>query len=155
MAEMNGLEHDLNFFMLSALKEAMLAKEADEVPVGAVIEYKGQIIASAHNTVEAEKDASCHAEMLVLKEAARKLDMWRLDECTLYVTLEPCAMCASAAVNFRVGNIVFGAFDKNFGACSSLLDLTDGMLQTKVRVVGGVMEEECSKLLSDYFKTKR
>lgn len=147
--------NDLNSFMAEAIRQAEVSFGEDEVPVGAVIEYKGQIIAAAHNMVEKEQDASCHAEIIVLKEAAKKLNTWRLNECTLYVTLEPCAMCAGAAVNFRVNAIVFGAFDKRFGACGSAMDVTDGAMMNKVKVIGGVMEDECSKLLSDYFKAKR
>lgn len=148
-------KHNLNYYMQAALNMAQLAFDMDEVPVGAVIEHDGQIIAEAHNLVEKNKDASAHAELLAMKEAAEKLGTWRLSECTLYVTLEPCAMCAGAAVNFRLKTIVFGAYDKNFGACGSSFDLTDGFMASKVEVIGGVLEKECSEILTDYFKTKR
>ncbi|MBQ2661299.1 MAG: tRNA adenosine(34) deaminase TadA [Clostridia bacterium] len=148
-------KHNLNHYMQAALKMAQLAFDMDEVPVGAVIEHEGQIIAEAHNLVEKNNDASAHAELLAMKEAAQKLGTWRLSECTLYVTLEPCAMCAGAAVNFRLKSIVFGAYDKNFGACGSSFDLTDGFMTSKVEVIGGVLEKECSRVLTDYFKAKR
>lgn len=141
--------------MRLALQEAQRAKEADEVPVGAVLVHKGEVIARAHNLVETLKDATAHAEMLVMREGAKALNSWRLEDCTLYVTLEPCAMCAGAAVNARLHRIVFGAFDQRMGCCGSALDITDNAMGIEVEAIGGILEEECAGILSQYFKEKR
>lgn len=142
-------------FMREALLEAAKARETDEVPVGAVIVKDGRVIARAHNMTEALADATAHAEMLALREAERVLGSWRLTGCTLYATLEPCAMCAGAAVNCRVDAIVFGAFDGAAGCCASVAELTEGWLPHRIRTVGGVLEAECAAQLSEYFKAKR
>ncbi|MBQ9833014.1 MAG: tRNA adenosine(34) deaminase TadA [Clostridia bacterium] len=152
---MQARKRNSDYYMQAALNEAQLAFAMDEVPVGAVIEYKGEIIAAAHNLVESTQDAMAHAEILAMREASRRMESWRLQDCTLYVTLEPCAMCAGAAVNCRLKRIVFGAFDEKYGACGSAIDLTDGLLANRIEVIGSVMEAECSKLLSEYFKKKR
>ena len=141
------------------MKEALsLAKEAealDEVPVGAIIVHKGRIIARAHNTRERSKCATHHAEILAIEEACRTLGGWRLPETTLYVTMEPCVMCAGAIVSARIPNVVFAAHDLRFGAFGSLFDLTELPLNHRPSVKGGVLLEEARDVLSTYFKRKR
>ena len=141
-------------YMDLAIAQARLAAQRDEVPVGAVLVKGDKVIASAHNLVETLGDATAHAEMLVLREGMRQLG-WRLSDCTLYVSLEPCAMCAGAIVNARLGKLIFGAFDERFGCCGSRVDLvTDALIYT-VLTVGGIAEAECAALLSAYFQGKR
>ena len=147
--------HDDLYYMSEALHEACLAAEIDEVPVGAVIVRDGNIIARAHNLRETEKNALCHSETLCGDRACRALGGWRLPGCTLYVTMEPCPMCAGAIVNSRIERVVFGAFDYRAGAFGSVLDLNAYPLNHKPEIVGGVMEEECRSLLQSFFKRKR
>lgn len=142
------------FFMRKALEEAKKAFSEDEVPVGAVMVRNGEIIASAHNTRESDKNALHHAEIKAIDEACKALGGWRLVGCTLYVTLEPCPMCAGAIINARVERVVYGAYDKKAGSFGTMLDLTSYPLY-KPEVEGGVLSEECSALLSDFFKAKR
>lgn len=142
-------------YMHAALLQAQLAFAADEVPVGAVLVREGQIIARACNAVERTGDPTAHAEILALREGARVLGTWRLTGCTLYATLEPCAMCAGAAVNARLSRLVFGAHEEKTGCCGSVLDLTDAMFLHTVSCCGGVMERECGALLASYFAKKR
>ncbi len=141
------------------MKMAMaLAKEAeaeDEVPVGAIIVRGGEVIAKAHNTRQTEKIATRHAEISVIEEACRVLHGWRLPDTTLYVTMEPCVMCAGAVINARIPRVVFGVSDVRFGAFGSLLDLSKIPLNHKVEVEGGVFEDENRDMLSAYFKRKR
>ena len=141
------------------MKQAiLLAKEAasrDEVPIGALIVRNGEVIAEAFTTREADKCATHHAELSAIEAACKRLGGWRLPRCTLYVTLEPCPMCAGAVINSRVERVVFGAFDKRAGVYGSLCDLTALPFNPTPCVVGGIMEEECRTLLSDYFKAKR
>jgi tRNA(adenine34) deaminase len=134
---------------------AEAARELDEVPVGAVVVRDGVIIAEAHNTRETSKCATHHAEVLAIEAACRALGGWRLPGVTLYVTMEPCAMCAGAIVNARVPRVVYGAPDLRFGAFGSLIDLAKVPLNHTPEVVGGVLREECVELLSSYFKAKR
>ena len=143
-----------DFFMRRALDEAKNAFYEDEVPVGAVIVRNGEIIASAHNTRESDKNALNHAEIKAIDEACKALGGWRLVGCTLYVTLEPCPMCAGAIINSRVERVVYGAHDKKVGSFGTMLDLTDYPLY-KPEVEGGVLSDECSAILSDFFKAKR
>jgi len=144
-------------WMGRALELAHSAALAGEVPVGAVlINGDGLEVAAASNLVEARKDGTAHAELLVLQEASRKLGLWRLTDCTLYVTKEPCAMCAGAIVNCRVGALIFGASDPRMGAAGGALDVTGfpGMLhRTPVRK--GVLEEECAAVLREFFRNRR
>jgi tRNA(adenine34) deaminase len=142
-------------FMNIALGEARIALSLDEVPVGAVLVKDGEVIAKAHNLRETTSDPTAHAEIIALREAANKLGSWRLSGCTLYVTLEPCAMCAGACVNARVKRIVFGAFDERAGCCGSVADITDNWFNHSVESVGGVCEEECAGILKAYFSEKR
>ena len=142
-------------FMREAMRLADMAAEIDEVPVGAVVVRDGRIIASAYNTREHSKCATHHAEILAIEEACRVLGGWRLIGATLYVTMEPCAMCAGAIINARVPRVVYGARDLRFGAFGSLIDLAELPLNHKPEVVRGVCGEECRDVLRRYFKKKR
>ena len=142
-------------FMLEALKEAQKAAKKDEVPVGAVVVHKGRIIARAHNLREHRHLPDAHAEHIAMHKAAKKLGGWRLVDCTLYVTLEPCPMCAGMAINARIPRVVFGAYDKKAGALGSLYDLNEGKLNHTFECVGGILKEECAQVLKDYFRKKR
>ena len=143
-------------YMRLALKEAEVARDEDEVPVGAVIIHDGRIIGKAHNQRERLRDPTAHAEMIAITQAAASLDRWRLTGATLYVTLEPCPMCAGALVLARIDRLVYGATDPKAGACGSLYDIvTDGRLNHRLDVISGVLEEECRSLLQDFFRGRR
>ena len=142
--------------MDKAILEALKAKEKDEVPIGAVLVKDGKIIARAHNLMEKKQLPTAHAEILCIEKASKKLDSWRLDGTTLFVTVEPCAMCAGAIANARIKEVVFGAFEKKSGCAESKYSvLTDSGLNHVVSYIGGVKEEECAKLIKDYFRKKR
>ena len=147
-------EEDL-FYMRRAIELAKEAAERDEVPVGAVAVRDGKIIAEASNDREASKCATHHAELLCIEKSCKALGGWRLPGVTLYVTMEPCCMCAGAIINARIPRVVFGAPDLRFGAFGSLVDLSEVGLNHKPEILGGVLKEECAKVLSDYFKAKR
>ena len=142
--------------MQLALRLAGQAEEAGEVPVGAVVIHGQRVVARACNQVEMLKDATAHAEMIALTQASAAVGDWRLTECTLVVTKEPCAMCAGAMVNARLGRLVYGAPDPRMGAAGSALDITDhpGMLH-RVPVTGGVLGAECQALLQAFFRRRR
>lgn len=142
-------------FMREAIKLALLAAEHDEVPVGAVAVRDGEIIASAFNTREESKCATHHAEILAIEAACRALSGWRLPGVTLYVTMEPCVMCAGAIINARIERVVYGARDHRFGAFGSALDVNAVGLNHRPEIVGGVLGDECADILSSYFKNKR
>ena len=142
-------------FMREAIKLALLAAEHDEVPVGAVAVRDGEIIASAFNTREESKCATHHAEILAIEAACRALGGWRLPGVTLYVTMEPCVMCAGAIINARIERVVYGARDHRFGAFGSALDVNAVGLNHRPEIVGGVLGDECADILSTYFKNKR
>lgn len=143
-------------FMRAAIKQAEKAREKDEVPIGAVLVSDGKIIARAYNMTEEKQSATAHAEVLVIEKACKKLKSWRLDGAELYVTLEPCAMCAGAIANARIKKVYFGAYEKKSGcAVSKYPVLTDNGLNHSADFVGGIEEEHCAKLLKDYFKAKR
>ena len=143
-------------FMGMALREAEVAVEEGEVPVGAVIVRDGEVIGKAHNQREMLRDPTAHAEMIAITQAAAALEAWRLAETVLYVTLEPCVMCAGAIVLARVPLLVFGASDPKAGACGTLFDIPgDGRLNHRAAVVGGVLAEECGAILSAFFRKKR
>lgn len=144
------------YYMGRALKEALQAAEEGEVPVGAVAVHDGRIIARAWNQVEKLKDATAHAEILALTQASAMLGDWRLEEVDLYVTKEPCAMCAGALVNCRLRRLIFGMPDPRSGAAGSALDITGfpGMLH-RVEVTSGVLEDECRELMQEFFKKAR
>jgi len=142
-------------FMRAAIDEAVKAADAGEVPVGAVVVKDGRIVVGAHNRREGWHDATAHAELLAISAAGRMLGGWRLSDCTLYVTLEPCAMCAGSIVNARVGRVVFGAHDAVAGAMGSVLNLPRYPLGAAPEVTGGVLAAECAALLQRFFKEKR
>ena len=142
--------------MGEALAEARAAAGAGEVPVGAVVVCEGAVIARAHNRREGDGDPTAHAEVLALREAARHLRTWHLEGCTLYVTLEPCFMCAGALVNARVARLVYGAMDPKAGAVGSLHDVPrDERLNHRLEVRAGVRSEECGQVLRDFFAARR
>ena len=142
-------------FMRQALALAKKAARADEVPVGALIVREGKIIARAYNKRETLKSPTAHAEFLAIAKAAKKMGGWRLMGCTLYVTLEPCPMCAGAIVNSRIPKVVFGAPDPKAGAFGSVYNLAEGKLNHTPEIVSGVLQKECGDVLSEYFKKKR
>lgn len=143
-------------FMLEALEEAKNAYRKKEVPVGAVAVLGDKIIARAHNEREDLADPTAHAEILCIKRASKKLRRWRLNDVTLYSTLEPCSMCAGAMVHARIHRLVFGAKDLKAGACGSALDVIDlGLLNHRVKVSSGVLKDESEKILNDFFKNIR
>ncbi|HHT9155846.1 MAG TPA: tRNA adenosine(34) deaminase TadA [Candidatus Tripitaka sp. YC43] len=142
-------------YMRLALKEAEKALEEDEVPVGAVIVHEGHIIARAHNQRERLKDPTAHAEMIAITQAAAYLENWRLEGATLYVTKEPCIMCAGAMVQARLTSLVFGAFDEKGGACGSVVNLVEETrFNHQVKVTGGVLAEESAVLLREFFQER-
>ena len=141
-------------FMRLALLEAQKARDEDEVPVGAVMVRNGQVIASAYNTREYGKNALYHAEIKAIDAACKALGGWRLVGCTMYVTLEPCPMCAGAIINARVERVVYGASDYKAGAFGTMLNLTDYPLY-KPQITSGVLADECASILTDFFKKKR
>ncbi len=142
--------------MTLALSEARAAVDHDDVPVGAVVVYDGNVIAARHNERELRHDPTAHAEVLALADAATSIGSWRLHDCTLYVTLEPCAMCAGAAVNARLGRVVYGARDPKAGAVDSHFRLLDGsVLNHEVQVLSGIRADECGDLLRAFFRARR
>ncbi len=142
-------------FMEAALCEAQAAAEADETPVGAVVVCGDEIIARAHNLVETLHDPTAHAEMLALKQAAELKGCRELSDCVLYVTMEPCPMCAGACLLLRIGAVAFGAYDSTCGAFGSKFDIGSGAAGRVIPVIGGIMDEVCAALLKDFFKDKR
>lgn len=143
-------------FMKEALKEAKKAAEKLEVPVGCVIVKEGKIIARAHNLKETKFDTTKHAEMIAIQKASKKLKSWRLLGCDMYVTLEPCSMCAGAIINSRIQKVYIGAKDEKTGACGSVLNLFDDYtFNHKVETEIGIMQQECEKILKDFFKKLR
>lgn len=143
-------------FMSRAFEQAQAAREIDEVPVGAVIQRGGRIIGAAHNMTRQLKDPTAHAEMIAITQAAEAIGDWRLNDCTMYVTLEPCPMCAGAIVNSRLGTVVYGATDPKAGAVESLFRLLqDDRLNHRSEVVSGVMGPKCGQILTDFFREKR
>ncbi len=142
-------------FMRAAIELARRAEELDEVPVGAIIVRDGEIIAEAYNTRESSRCATHHAEILAIERACEALGGWRLPGVTLYVTMEPCTMCAGAIVNARIPRVVYGAPDLRFGAFGSLIDIARLPLNHTPEVLGGVLGSECVEILKGYFKKKR
>lgn len=153
-AEDQMAEYDENYMRL-ALAEARTAAGAGDVPVGCVIVRDGEVIAAAGNAREQEHCATAHAECRAIEAACRALGGWHLTRCTLYVTLEPCPMCAGAIANARIDRVVYGARDRKAGAYGSLFDLNSFPINHRPETEGGVLEEECAALLSDFFAAKR
>ena len=142
--------------MKIAIKEAKKAYNKLEVPVGAVIVKEGKIIAKAHNMKETKKDTTKHAEILAIQKASKKLETWRLNGCEIYVTLEPCPMCAGALIQARIEKVYIGTLDEKTGACGSVLNLLQNFkFNHRVKIQTGVLKEECEKILKDFFKELR
>ena len=142
--------------MRLALEQASLAADAGEVPVGAVLTNQaGEVLAGTHNLSETRKRPTAHAEMLAIEEACRKKGDWRLTDCTLYVTLEPCPMCMGALIHARIGRVVYGARDARAGACGSVLNLTQYPLESTPELTGDVLTEECRSTLQRFFRKRR
>ena len=143
-------------FMKLAIAEAKKAEKKGECPIGAVIVYDDKVVSKAHNLRETKQLTVSHAELLAIEKANKKSGSWRLEDCDLYVTLEPCPMCGGAIIQSRIKNVYFGAFDKKAGAAGSVCDLfLPGMFNHNVSVTGGVLKDECSALLTDFFKALR
>lgn len=144
------------YFMRLALREAERALQHEDVPIGAVIAHEGEVIAAAHNERELRQDPTAHAEVIALREASAALGSWRVLDTVMYVTLEPCAMCAGALVLARVPRVVYGTSDPKAGACGSILDvLAEPRLNHRPEVVGGLLAQECGDLLREFFASRR
>lgn len=142
--------------MRMALEQAESAFQMGEVPIGAVIVADNQVIAAAHNLCETRKDPTAHAEILAIRQACQNRQNWRLDHCALYVTAEPCPMCAGAIINARLSRVYFGTFEPNTGACGSIINLffqTDAYKMTDI--YPGILQEQCQKILTDFFQKRR
>lgn len=147
---------DDRFYMNLALEEALRAAEKDEVPVGAVVVHQGSIVGRGHNRREERKSAIAHAEILALQEASAERKSWRLKDCTLYVTLEPCVMCVGAIIQSRISRLVFGCLDSKGGAVESLYRICeDRRLNHRIEVTRGILEGECARILSEFFSSLR
>jgi len=142
-------------YMRLALKEAKKAYKRGETPIGAVIVYNDEVIAKAYNLRESKQSVLAHAETLVIEKACKKLGSWRLEDCDIYITLEPCVMCSGAIIQARIKNVYYGAKNKRYGCHESAINLFDVEFNHKVNVVGGILEEECSLLISSFCKELR
>lgn len=145
----------MNEFMSEALELAKISAQELEVPVGAVVVMNGEIVGRGRNRREKEKNALCHAEIEAINDACKRLGGWRLWQCEMYVTLEPCPMCAGAIINSRIKRVVFGAYDKKAGSFGSVADFNQLNYNHKLQINGGVDEAECAALLTDFFKNLR
>lgn len=147
---------DKKYFMVKALEQAKIAYKKNEVPIGAVIVKDGKVIAEGYNKREKKQNALFHAEIVAINKACKKLKSWRLDDCDIYITLEPCLMCFGAILNARLKNCYFGAYDKSGGSISSNSELLNkSILNHKLNVEGGILKEECADILSTFFEEKR
>ena len=143
-------------FMRAALKEALKAYKKGEVPIGAVIVREGKIVARAHNLREKRQVATAHAEILCIEKACKKLGSWRLDDCEMFVTVEPCPMCAGAVLNARMKKVYFGAFDRKGGAAESNFSiLTSGVLNWSAEFVSGILKDDCERMMKEFFAERR
>lgn len=142
-------------YMLRAMELARAAGEMGEIPIGAVIVKNGEIIAEGQNCRERKNDATSHAEIEAIRMAGEKSGDWRLEGCTLYVTLEPCPMCTGAIINSRISTVVFGAYDLRAGCMDSVIDLCNYPFESRPEIYGGIYEDECAEILSDFFKAVR
>ena len=150
------MEKNKEYYMKIALAQAKKAAAEDEVPVGAVVVKEGKILAQAHNLKEKKGMATRHAEIVAIERAAKKTGNWWLENCDIFVTLEPCAMCAGAMINSRIRKLYFGAWDPKYGCCGSIYDLpADKRFNHNFETEGGVMQAECAAELTQYFKRKR
>lgn len=149
-------EEEKLFFMQEAISEANKAKAVEEVPIGAVVVYRGEIIGRGHNLREHSQDATSHAEMFAIRAACMELESWRLEECQLFVTLEPCPMCSGGMILSRIEEVYFGAYDPKGGTAGTLMNLlTDERFNHRAYVEGGILEEECGQLLTNFFREIR
>ena len=149
-------ERRIQKFMRLAIKQAKVSESKGEVPIGAIIVKDGRVIARAHNQRETKKLATAHAEILAIEKACRKVGDWRLNGCEIFVTLEPCSMCAGAIANARISAVYFGAYERKGGACGSVHNVLEHSgLNSNTYVLGGVLESECSALIKDFFENKR
>jgi tRNA(adenine34) deaminase len=148
-------QETIDHFMGLAIEEAKKSLALVEVPVGAIVVCEGKVVSAAYNTRETDKNAVNHAELLAISAACKKLGGWRLHKCDLYVTLEPCPMCAGAIINSRIKRVIFGAKDPKSGAFGSVIDLNAYPFNHKPEIICGVREEECASLLSDFFRELR
>ena len=142
-------------YMREALKEAKKAYKINEIPVGCVIVHNDKIIARGYNKRESNNQAIDHAEIIAIRKASKKLNSWRLDECKMYITLEPCVMCSGAIIQSRIKDVIYGAKDYRFGCHKSIINLFDVDFNHKVNIKGSILEEECSTLISNFFKELR
>lgn len=142
-------------YMKEAIKEAKKAYKLDEIPVGCVIVHNDKIIARGYNQREKNNQAIDHAEIIAIKKASKKLNSWRLDECIMYITLEPCIMCSGAIIQSRIPTVIYGAYDNRFGCHKSITNIFDIKFNHNVSITGGLLEEECSDLIKDFFKELR
>ncbi len=142
-------------FMKRAIELSKIAFNSGEVPVGAVIVKNGEIVGEGYNMREAKHNALSHAEIEAINSACKNLNSWRLDDCEMYVTLEPCPMCTGAIINSRIKTVIFGAFDKNAGCMDSVINLCDYPFNHKVEIYAGICEEECTEILQEFFKKLR
>lgn len=150
------LEQNNEYYMKQALKQAKKAFENNEVPVGAIIVKNNKIIARSYNKKEGKKDTTKHAEIIAIQKASKKLNAWRLEDCSMYVTLEPCTMCIGAIINARIKNLYIGTMDEKTGACGSVLNIPkDYKFNHIVNVKTNILQEECKKILQDFFRILR
>jgi tRNA(adenine34) deaminase len=143
------------YFMQQALKCAKTAQEKDEVPIGAVIVKDNKIIAKGYNKSITLKDTTAHAEIIAIRKACKRLNNYRLNDCSIYVTIEPCSMCMGALILARIKNLYFGAKDIKAGACGSILDISKAKTNHKIKIYGGLLEQDCAKIIKEFFKNKR
>lgn len=156
IAKMSGGGLMDEFYMRKAINEAKKAEKLNEVPIGAVIVFNDEIIARGYNVREKIQSTLSHAELMAIQQANEKIGSWRLEDCTLYVTLEPCPMCAGAIVQSRIKRVVFGAYDPKAGCCGTLMNLLhDTRFNHQAETIGGVLEKECSMLLTNFFRQLR
>ncbi len=147
---------EYEYFMDMALEEAKKAYEKDEVPIGCVIVYKGEVIAREHNTRITDKNPLCHAEIKAISKAAETVGDWRLEGCTVFVTVEPCPMCSGAILQSRIDRVVFGCRNPKAGCCGSILNMMDDdRFNHKVELDEGIRQEECSRIMKEFFKRRR
>jgi tRNA(adenine34) deaminase len=150
-----ALMHNPEFYMRAALRQAERASVEDETPVGAVIVFGGRIVGRGYNRREQCQDVTRHAEIEAIRQACRRLGSWRLDDCTLYVTLEPCVMCAGAIVQARIARVFYGAHDPKAGAAGSVTNIFELKINHQTEVIGGILHAECSQILKNYFRSRR
>lgn len=147
---------DFDYYMGIAINEAKKAEKKDEVPIGCIIVYKDEIIGKGYNKRNNEKNVLAHAEIIAINEACKKMEDWRLEDCTLFVTVEPCPMCSGAILQARIKTVVFGTRNIKAGCCGSILNIMDdSRFNHKVEVVEGIRQDECSEIMKNFFKSKR